>query len=382
MAGGAERAAASAGAAAVEVRGVVRRFGDVVALDRVSLAVRPGELFAVLGPSGCGKTTLLRMVAGFEAPDEGTVLVGGEDVTSRPPHRRDVNTVFQQYALFPHLSARDNVAFGPRAHGAGESEVARRVEEALRAVRLEGLGDRRPDELSGGQRQRVAVARALVNRPRALLLDEPLSALDPALRRELQGEIKRLQRESGVAFVLVTHDRQEALALSDRVAVMRGGRVRQVGTPRDVYERPGCAFVAAFVGDANLLPARVEQVDTRGTRVRALGAVVSAGETGTRFAPGDDAVLAVRPEHLRLERAGSGAPGVAVCIEEIAFEGPSLRCLLRTADGRALSALLPAAEGALDGAAIERGASLVATFEPGAARLLPADDEHPADADA
>ncbi|MFM8412799.1 MAG: ABC transporter ATP-binding protein, partial [Alphaproteobacteria bacterium] len=225
MARGAERAVA-AEPAAIEVRGLVRRFGEVTALDRVSVAVRPGELFSVLGPSGCGKTTLLRAVAGFEAPDAGTVHVGGEDVTRLPPHRRDVNTVFQQYALFPHLSVHDNVAFGPRSHRLDEREVSRRVEEALRAVRLDGLGARRPDQLSGGQRQRVAVARALVNRPSALLLDEPLSALDPSLRREVQGEIKRLQRETGIAFVLVTHDQQEALVRSDRLAVLRAGRLR------------------------------------------------------------------------------------------------------------------------------------------------------------
>ena len=361
--------------AAVEVRGLVRRFGDVVALDHVSLDVRPGELFAVLGPSGCGKTTLLRVVAGFEEPDAGSVLVGGEDVTARPPHRRDVNTVFQQYALFPHLSVHDNVAFGPRARGADEAEVARRVDEALAAVRLAGLGGRRPDQLSGGQRQRVAVARALVNRPCALLLDEPLSALDPALRRELQGEIRRLQRESGIAFVLVTHDRQEALALSDRLAVMRSGRVRQVGTPREVYERPSCAFVAGFVGDANLLRVRVERTDSTGALVHALGATLRVSGSGPpRPVHEADALLAVRPEHVGLVRAVPGGAGVAVRLEEMAFEGPNVRCRTRAQGGESVTALLPAGAELLADGGGEPGASLLAVLDERAAQLLPVDD--------
>ena len=223
---------------------------------------------------------MLRVVAGFAAPSAGSVRIAGRDVTALPPHRRDVNTVFQQYALFPHLSVADNVAFGPRSRGLASGEVARRVDEALRAARIEELSRRRPDELSGGQRQRVALARALVNRPEALLLDEPLSALDPQLRRTMQTELKRLQRDSGIAFVFVTHDQQEALALSDRIAVLEAGRIRQIGSPVEVYEQPADAFVAGFIGQANLLDARVEECRVGEAQVRAAGTLVMGAEPG------------------------------------------------------------------------------------------------------
>jgi putative spermidine/putrescine transport system ATP-binding protein len=242
-----------AGLAAISLRGLRKRFGTVDAVAGVDLDIADGEFFAVLGPSGSGKTTILRIVAGFEQPTAGTVLLGGRDVTRIAPFDRDVNTVFQDYALFPHMTVAQNVGYGLRVKGIRSQPRERRVADALAMIRLDGFGDRKPGQLSGGQRQRVALARALVNRPRVLLLDEPLGALDLKLRQDMQTELKRIQREVGITFVCVTHDQEEALTMSDRVAVMNDGRIEQVGTPADVYERPNSAFVAGFVGTANLL---------------------------------------------------------------------------------------------------------------------------------
>jgi putative spermidine/putrescine transport system ATP-binding protein len=252
---GTDRAGAAADAAApdVRLRGLVRRYGDVAAVDGVDLQVHAGEFFTMLGPSGSGKTTTLRLIAGFELPDEGAVELGGRDVTRLPPYARDVNTVFQDYALFPHLSVLENVAYGLRIRKVAKAERRARAEEALALVRLEGLGGRKPAQLSGGQRQRVALARAIVNRPRVLLLDEPLGALDLKLRQEMQAELKRIQREVGITFVYVTHDQEEALTMSDRLAVFDRGRIVQVGAPADVYEHPADEFVAGFVGTSNVL---------------------------------------------------------------------------------------------------------------------------------
>jgi spermidine/putrescine transport system ATP-binding protein len=255
---------------AIELEKVVKRYGDQAAVDDVSLSIGEGEFFSLLGPSGCGKTTSLRMMAGFVAPDEGRVLLQGEDVTSVPPNRRPVNMVFQQYALFPHMSVYDNVAFGLSVKRVPRSEHRARVNEILRVVALEGYERRRPRELSGGQQQRVALARALVNRPAALLLDEPLGALDVKLRRHMQRELKRIQHELGTTFVYVTHDQEEALAMSDRIAVMNGGRVEQLGTPRQIYEQPATAFVADFVGTVNVLDLDGQQVSIRPERIRIL----------------------------------------------------------------------------------------------------------------
>src|SRR4051794_13082226 len=237
----------------IRLVGVRKRFGEIAAVDGVDLEIRHGEFFTMLGPSGSGKTTCLRMIAGFERPDDGRIELGGQDVTNLPPADRDVNTVFQDYALFPHMSVAENVGYGLKVKGVAKGDRADRVDEALALVRLEGYGDRRPSQLSGGQRQRVALARALVNRPRVLLLDEPLGALDLKLRQQLQVELKRIQSEVGITFVYVTHDQDEALTMSDRIAVMDEGKVLQVGTPRDVYEEPGSRFVAGFVGVSNLL---------------------------------------------------------------------------------------------------------------------------------
>ncbi|WP_372343923.1 ABC transporter ATP-binding protein [Streptomyces sp. KL116D] len=248
------------GTTAITLRGLRKSFGDVPAVDGVELDVAEGEFFSLLGPSGSGKTTVLRLIAGFETPTSGTVTLAGEDVTRRAPFERDVTTVFQDYALFPHLTVEQNIAYGLKVRGASRREQAERARAALASVRLEGFGARRPSQLSGGQRQRVALARALVVRPRVLLLDEPLGALDLKLREQMQTELKELQRDAGITFVLVTHDQAEALALSDRVAVLNAGRVEQVGTPGELYESPASAFVASFVGTSNTLTGRAAEL--------------------------------------------------------------------------------------------------------------------------
>ncbi len=243
----------------VRLERVVKRFGDVVAVAGVDLDIAGGEFFSMLGPSGSGKTTTLRMIAGFELPTEGRILLGDTEVSNRPPYERDVNTVFQDYALFPHMDVATNVAYGLMIKKVPKDERARRVAEAMRMVRLEGFERRRPSQLSGGQRQRVALARALVNRPSVLLLDEPLGALDLKLRQEMQVELKTIQREVGITFIYVTHDQEEALSMSDRIAIFHRGRIEQIGTPADVYERPATAFVAGFVGTSNILEGAVAQ---------------------------------------------------------------------------------------------------------------------------
>ncbi len=241
----------------IDLEHVTKRFGSFVAVHEAHFTIGKGEFFSMLGPSGCGKTTTLRMIAGFEQPTSGRILLEGKDVSRVPPYHRNVNTVFQHYALFPHMSVRDNIAFGPRSQGLPKAEIAKRVGEMLEVVRLSAMADRRPGQLSGGQQQRVALARALVNYPSALLLDEPLGALDLKLRQAMQIELKRIQRELDITFIYVTHDQEEALTMSDRIAVMYEGRVDQLGTPREIYDEPETHFVATFIGVANLLPAKV-----------------------------------------------------------------------------------------------------------------------------
>ena len=260
----------AAGVPDIRLVDLLKRFGDFAAVDGVSLDIAGGEFFTLLGPSGSGKTTTLRLIAGFELPDRGRVELAGEDVTDRPPYARDVNTVFQDYALFPHMTVGENVAYGLRIRKVGRAERRKRVDEALRMVRLEQFGERKPAELSGGQRQRVALARAIVNRPRVLLLDEPLGALDLKLRQEMQVELKRIQGEVGITFVYVTHDQEEALTMSDRLAVFNAGRVEQVGTPADVYERPANEFVAGFVGVSNVVERDGRRFTIRPEKVRLL----------------------------------------------------------------------------------------------------------------
>ena len=254
----------------VEAVSLYRSYGDVAAVDGVDLAIAPGEFFTLLGPSGSGKTTTLRLIAGFERPDSGRVLLKGRDVTHRPPYDRDVNTVFQDYALFPHMTVAQNIAYGLMVKGIRKAERTKRVDETLEMVQLAGLGGRRPGQLSGGQRQRVALARAIVNRPQVLLLDEPLGALDLKLRHEMQIELKRIQREVGITFVYVTHDQEEALTMSDRLAVFRNGHIEQVGTPAGVYEHPESEFVAGFVGVSNVLERGGRRFTVRPEKIRLL----------------------------------------------------------------------------------------------------------------
>ena len=255
----------------VRVAGLRKRYGEVTAVDGVDLEIGRGEFFTLLGPSGSGKTTTLRVIAGFELPDEGKVELGGKDVSRLPPYARDVNTVFQDYALFPHMTVQENIEYGLRVKKVPRADRRRRAEEALRLVRLEGYGGRKPAQLSGGQRQRVALARAIVNRPQALLLDEPLGALDLKLRQELQVELKRIQQELGITFVYVTHDQEEALTMSDRLAVFNSGKVEQVGAPADVYEHPASEFIAGFVGVSNVLERRGRRFTVRPEKIRMLG---------------------------------------------------------------------------------------------------------------
>ena len=306
---------------AVQLHGLRKVFGAsddaVTAVDSVDLSVGDGEFFAMLGPSGSGKTTVLRMIAGFESPTSGVVHLGGRDVTRVAPFDRDVNTVFQDYALFPHMSVAQNVAYGLMVKGVGKAERRARTNEALASVQLDGFGDRRPRQLSGGQRQRVALARALVNRPRVLLLDEPLGALDLKLREQMQVELKAIQRDVGITFLFVTHDQDEALTMSDRIAVFNGGRIEQVGTAREVYERPASAFVAGFVGSSNVL----------------------VGDVARRLV-GDDAAVSVRPERVRVGADVEGDVVADGVVSEVVYSGATSRVLVRLDAGADMSALV------------------------------------------
>ena len=315
----------------VELLRVTRRFGSVIAVDDLSLRVERGSFFSLLGPSGCGKTTTLRLIAGFEQPDAGKIRIAGDEVEGVPAHRRNVNTVFQHYALFPHLDVATNVAYGLKQKGVERPERERRVGEALELVRLAGLGKRRTWQLSGGQQQRVALARAVVNRPAVLLLDEPLGALDLKLRKQMQHELKGLQSHLGITFIYVTHDQDEALTMSDRLAVMRGGRIRQQGTPRELYDAPIERYVADFVGISNFFPAKVLESGhpltvelSSGHRLRA---VRPAG--ADPLAAGDEVTVAVRPERVRLAAAELG--GVQGRLVEATYMGDSTDLLVRTA---------------------------------------------------
>jgi spermidine/putrescine transport system ATP-binding protein len=323
---------------AIELVGVAKEFvsqkDTIAAVDSVDLTIHEGEFFSLLGPSGCGKTTTLRMIAGFEAPTRGKVLLYGTDVTTTPPNRRDVNMVFQNYALFPHMTVAENIGFGLERKGVGKSEVRRRVGEALELVELAGRDRRRPKELSGGQQQRVALARALINRPRALLLDEPLGALDLKLRQSMQIELKRIQREVGITFVYVTHDQGEALTMSDRLAVMRDGRIEQLGPPRELYEQPATRFVAGFIGTSNILGGTVASVGSD-------GAVVSTGPDERVVIPirttalaGQPIAATVRPEKMRMsvERPAGGC-ALRAKVEEVVYLGTSTNYTVSTGLG-------------------------------------------------
>ena len=326
----------------IRLEGVSKRFAETLAVDDLTLSIDRGSFYAMLGPSGCGKTTTLRMIGGFEDPTAGRVFLGGDDVTERPPYRRDVNTVFQSYALFPHLSVEKNVSFGLERRKTDKAEVKRRVGEALEMVQLQGYGKRKSSQLSGGQQQRVALARALVNRPRALLLDEPLGALDLRLRKQLQIELKRIQQEVGITFVHVTHDQEEAMSMADTIAVMSDGRIEQAGSAVDLYERPRTAFVANFLGVSNLIDAKLRSTDgDLATLATHDGATLHV--PADRIGPhqGDAVQVGVRPEKVTLVAAGEAPPaGVNVLrgtVVVASFLGVSIQYVVRAAGGEELT---------------------------------------------
>ena len=355
---------------AITLEGVSKRFGSHVAVHELSLAIGDGEFFSLLGPSGCGKTTTLRMIAGFEQPDTGRLLLYGEDVTALTPNKRRVNMVFQQYALFPHMSIYDNVAFGLKVKHVPRGDHRDRIQEILRVVELEGLERRRPRQLSGGQQQRVALARALVNRPAALLLDEPLGALDVKLRKQMQLELKRIQVELGTTFVYVTHDQEEALAMSDRIAVMNGGRVDQIGSPREIYEHPTTPFVADFIGSLNTLEFRVDELvgDFAVMRLGLTDRMVVPVGAGAR--PGESFRIAVRPERVQIGRAESppstGGSWLAGTVAEIVYLGMYTQFHVGTAAGRVVSHRL--ADEVI--APLESGSGVAVSWEPEYASVL------------
>jgi spermidine/putrescine transport system ATP-binding protein len=353
---------------------LVKRFGDAVAVNGIDLHVPPGEFFTLLGPSGCGKTTTLRLIAGFERPTEGKILLDGSDMSRTPPHKRRVNTVFQSYALFPHKSVADNVGFGLRYQRATKAEVKRRVEEALALVRMGDFAHRRPTQLSGGQQQRVALARALVLEPPVLLLDEPLGALDARLRLDLQVELKRIQEQLEVTFIYVTHDQDEALTMSDRVAVMRGGEIEQCGEPRELYEAPATAFVANFLGASNLVPVSVADGNGDGARL-GLGSFSLRAET-CAVAGGTDALAMIRPENVRLEAHGAeGENRVPGMVEEVVYLGFHHEVRVRLATGTLVKVDVPTEDGAVER---EQGDAVSVHMPPKHLRVLAADEAVPA----
>ncbi|WP_433374570.1 ABC transporter ATP-binding protein [Streptosporangium sp. CA-115845] len=341
----------------LKITGVSRRFGDVTALSDVSLEIRQGEFFALLGPSGCGKTTLLRILAGFESPDEGTVTLDGDDLLGQAAHRRPVNLMFQSYALFPHMTVAKNVAYGLEREKLGKAEVRGRVDEVLEKVGLEAMAGRRPHQLSGGQRQRVALARAIVKRPRLLLLDEPLSALDKKVRAEMQLELKRLQNEVGITFVVVTHDQEEAMSLADRIAVFNAGGVEQVDAPVELYEHPRTPFVAGFVGASNIFEGRACSVGLAGEELGVL--------PGTSDLPdGTPALLSVRPERIRLDDEGTGVLSGEVV--DVSFYGGVSHVSVQVSGRR--QPVLVATQGATQ---VQTGSEVALTWAEGDGVLIP-----------
>ena len=359
----------------IEIVGVTKRFGSVTAVDDVTLSIAEGEFFGLLGPSGCGKTTLLRMLAGFESPDGGQLLLDGNDLVGVKPYRRPVNMMFQSYALFPHMNVERNVAYGLRMEGVPRREALARAHEALALVQLEGLAERRPTQLSGGQKQRVALARALVKRPRVLLLDEPLSALDRQIRGEMQIELKRIQHTVGVTFVVVTHDQEEALTMADRIAVMEHGKVVQIGEPESLYESPGTPFVARFLGDSNLFTGTLDMgagapslVDGEVRWVVDANAVGRLGLTS-----GSEATVVVRPERMSIVEAagGAGPPAstnaVSGVVAETVYLGAARKIVVDLPGGRTVQVRL---ESRGEGPGFAPGDAVVVGWEAGAATLV------------
>ncbi len=347
---------------AIEARNVVKAFGQgetsVRALDDVSVEIRQGEFFTLLGPSGCGKTTLLRLIAGFEMPTDGLILLDGQDITYLPPNKRPVNTVFQSYALFPHLTVAQNIAFGLEMLGKPAAEIRARTERMLALVKLEAMAGRKTSQLSGGQQQRVALARALAPQPKVLLLDEPLSALDLKLRQAMQIELKRLQQETGITFVFVTHDQEEALTMSDRIGVMSNGKLQQVGSAKDIYTRPKNRFVASFIGETNFLRAQASGQTAR----------LPSGDVMELDTPATgDVTLTVRPEQLRLTPAGE-AGAIAATITNLVYFGTDTHVHLALSDGTEVTARVQSP--ATGDAGLERGARVGLRFAPGAVQVV------------
>jgi spermidine/putrescine transport system ATP-binding protein len=359
----------------VKLVDVVKRFGDTVAVDHIDLEVEDGEFFSLLGPSGCGKTTTLRMIGGFEEPTSGLIELQGQDVTWLPPYKRNVNTVFQNYALFPHLTIYENVAFGLRRKAVKSSEIASRVADMLRLVELPGFERRKPTQISGGQAQRVALARALINRPAVLLLDEPLGALDLKLRKQMQVELKRIQQEVGITFIYVTHDQEEAMTMSDRIAVMHQGRYEQLGDPESLYERPRTRFVAGFLGISNLLRARIDGAADGyalaaldgGTRVRVPRAV--AGSDG-------EIEVGVRPEKIRLHKTGAEVPAslnrLDGTVVDASYLGVSTSYIVEARSGARLTVYEQNAERTVHGSLHRPGETVQLAWSPDHTFVVPA----------
>jgi putrescine transport system ATP-binding protein len=355
----------------VRFSGVSKSFGGVTAVDRLSLDIFPGEFFALLGPSGCGKTTLLRLLAGFERPDAGAIVLDARDIGRVPPHRRPVNMMFQSYALFPHLTVAGNIAFGLRQEGLPKAEIAARVAAMLTLLQLDNLGERRPDQLSGGQQQRVALARSLVKRPRVLLLDEPLAALDKKLRERTQYELMELQSRLGVTFVIVTHDQEEAMRVADRIAVMNHGRLAQVAPPADIYERPNSRWVADFIGEVNLIEGRLVACEAECCCIAAADGLALHAAAVDNAKLGDSVAIAVRPEKIAVAPLGGPAHGngLAGTVEEIGYRGDSSLYRVRLDNGLVLSAAV-ANTTRLDRPSFTWGDRVSLSWPPAAAMVL------------
>ena len=352
----------------IELSKLTKQFAEVTAVDGINLQIPGGEFFSLLGPSGCGKTTTLRMIAGFEQPTSGQILLDGTDVATVPPHKRNVNTVFQNYALFPHLNVFDNIAFGLKRAKRPKAEIRERVGQALELVQLSGYERRKSSQLSGGQQQRVALARALVLNPAVLLLDEPLGALDAKLRKALQIELKSLQQEVGITFLYVTHDQEEALTMSDRLAVMNAGQVEQVGVPRDVYDDPETLFVADFLGVSNLMEARILSTAKGACKVAIDGYELET--RGTELNVTGEAKIVIRPERIELEEHGapSGQNRLPGMVERLIFVGSAVQVIVRAATGESLQALV---QNKGDGIPYEQGTPVQLHLPVDALRVLP-----------